>query len=472
MSSAWSRPRTSNEARTPVSRTWSARPSRTCCTSSRLAPGGGDDVEQVGEPARPVVDPHEHGEPPTGLGLVATDEPGHHAEVDVAARQHDARRALARHVDEVAHQRGHADGAGALDVQLGALHEVHHRVGDRVLVDRHDVVDPLLDQRSGDDAGHLDGDAVGERADRPVRRRDTEVRGARRRLHGDHAHRGPHRLHRDRHAGGEATAAERYDHAREVGHVVDQLEPERALPRHHHRIVERMAEREPGRVGVGACRGHRLVHARAALVHDGAERAARLDLRDRRAGGHEQLAGHAVEQRGHRERLRVVAGAAGGHAAAGRVAERGERVHRAADLERAGSLQVLGLQHDVGVRPLRQGGRGDHRGVLHQPAPAVLGGADGCEVDGRHAADGTRAGRRRGPNTNIASSTAPPTAPPSNDHELPHCDSTAADASGPSVWPSRAQPVQVAMTAARCSSGASCSADSCSVGIIAPSPNP
>ena len=43
---------------------------------------------------------------------------------------------------------------------------------------------------------------------------------------------------------------------------------------------------------------------------------------------------------------------------------------------------------------------------------------------------------------------------------------------GPIVCPRRAQPVHTASTAPRCSSGDSCRADSCNVGIIAPSPKP
>ena len=52
---------------------------------------------------------------------------------------------------------------------------------------------------------------------------------------------------------------------------------------------------------------------------------------------------------GEGERLGMVAGAAGGDPG-GRVAERDELVHRPADLERTGALQVLGLEGDVPPR--------------------------------------------------------------------------------------------------------------------------
>ena len=55
--------------------------------------------------------------------------------------------------------------------------------------------------------------------------------------------------------------------------------------------------------------------------------------------------------------------AAGDHAGrAAAVAERGELGRRAAQLERAGALQVLGLQRDHAARPLGDRARREHRG--------------------------------------------------------------------------------------------------------------
>ena len=49
--------------------------------------------------------------------------------------------------DLPAEQRGDADRAGALDDELAALHQQHHRLGGLVLAhDRH-VVDPLVEQQ-------------------------------------------------------------------------------------------------------------------------------------------------------------------------------------------------------------------------------------------------------------------------------------------------------------------------------------
>ena len=65
-----------------------------------------------------------------------------------------------------------------------------------------------------------------------------------------------------------------------------------------------------------------------------------------------------------RHRLRVVARAAGHDPPrAAVVAQRGELVQRAADLERAGALQVLGLEHDLAAAALGQRARGQDRRV-------------------------------------------------------------------------------------------------------------
>ena len=87
---ACSGPRTSNVACTPVWRTLRSTPSRWCCTSTRLAPAPANVGEEPHQAAGAVVDAGEDHEPPPGRGLVASDQAGHDAEVDVAARQHHA----------------------------------------------------------------------------------------------------------------------------------------------------------------------------------------------------------------------------------------------------------------------------------------------------------------------------------------------------------------------------------------------
>ena len=62
-----------------------------------------------------------------------------------------------------------------------------------------------------------------------ARRERSRVRRAGGDLHADDLDLGPRRLDRDRDAGGEPAAADRDDDLGEVGHVLEQLQPERAL---------------------------------------------------------------------------------------------------------------------------------------------------------------------------------------------------------------------------------------------------
>ena len=70
--------------------------------------------------------------------------------------------------DLLRHQRGDAHRTGALDEQLGPLHQQHHRVGDRVLLDDDHIVEPVFDERAGDLARPFHRDPIGQRHDGPV----------------------------------------------------------------------------------------------------------------------------------------------------------------------------------------------------------------------------------------------------------------------------------------------------------------
>ena len=86
------------------------------------------------------------------------------ADVDVAPGEDHHRGPGLGRLDEPPAKRGHADGTGALDHQLRALEQQHDRLGDRVLVDGHQLVEQALEQRRRDLARLLDRDPVGERA--------------------------------------------------------------------------------------------------------------------------------------------------------------------------------------------------------------------------------------------------------------------------------------------------------------------
>ena len=141
------------------------------------------------------------------------------------------------------------------------------------------------------------------------------VRRARRDLDADHLDLRPLGLDRDRDAGREPAAADRHHDPREVGDVLEQLEPERALPGDDRRVVERVDEREAA-VARPRLRGlEALLERGAADVDDRALAARGLRLGDRRVGGDEHLAAHAARGGRGGEALGVVAGRGGDHAA-------------------------------------------------------------------------------------------------------------------------------------------------------------
>ena len=124
---------------------------------------------------------------------------------------------------------------------------------------------------------------------------------------------------------------------------------------HHERVVVRADELEPslGR----ECAAERLAIVGVAVVRDdlGPVAARRLDLRDRRVGGHQDRRQRAQQPRGERDGLCVVARRVR-HDRRPRGQRRDLRV-RAAELERARTLQALRLQHDA----VAERARGDRR---------------------------------------------------------------------------------------------------------------
>ena len=259
---------------------------------------------------------------------------------------------------------GDTDGTGALDVELGSVHQQHHGVCDGVLVDRDDVVDPSLDERPGQHAGMLDGDPVGERHDRPGRRGVAGKWAAGGCLHADDPDFGHQRLDGDGHATGETAAADRDDDATEIVEILDDLEAERALPGDDRRVVVWMAEPLAVAVGELLRRGDRFADRRSGLDHRRTVTAARFDLGDRRPGRDEDLARNAEVLGSERKRLGVVSGASRRDAGLGRGPERRNLVHRPTDLERTGALQVLRLEHDGPAEVVGQHDRRDDWCVL------------------------------------------------------------------------------------------------------------
>ena len=171
---------------------------------------------------------------------------------------------------------------------------------------------------------------------------------------------------------GQAAAAERDDHAGQVGDVLDQLEPERALAGDDGRVVERVAERHAPSVGPVAGGGARPRRARR-----------RPRPRWRRSARQASIfvigapAGTKMSHGTPKWRAANASAWAWLPALpavtplAAAAPERGQLVHRAADLERPGALQVLGLEHDVAAGRSRQRDRRDDRRVLGDGSTAT-----------------------------------------------------------------------------------------------------
>jgi hypothetical protein len=195
-------------------------------------------------------------------------------------------------------QRRQRHRAGALDDELRALDEQHHRLGDVVLGHGDEVVEQRVQQWTRQLPRLFDGDAVGDRA-RPLLDLDADDR-----------HLGPLLLDRQAYPGGQPPAADRHDDARELRDVVQQLEPDTRLARYDVQVVERVHERQALGVGQLARERDAVVHRAALLTDLGPEGADGLDLRHRRVDRHDHAAFEPVRPRGVGQCLRVVAGAA------------------------------------------------------------------------------------------------------------------------------------------------------------------
>ena len=135
--------------------------------------------------------------------------------------------------------------------------------------------------------------------------------------------------------------------------LLRELEPDRSLAGDHARVLEGVHERRAGARDVLLRGRDSAFEARARQLDLASVGARRLDLRHRRVLGHEDRGGDARLPRGPGDRLPVVAGARGHDARRALLRrERRDRVVRAADLEGARALEVLGLEQTV--RPDRR----------------------------------------------------------------------------------------------------------------------
>ncbi|GMA86139.1 hypothetical protein GCM10025868_13890 [Angustibacter aerolatus] len=190
--------------------------------------------------------------------------------VDVAARQHDDDRCLER--VRLLEQAGHPRRTRGLDDELGPLEQEQQRLRERVLGDRHHVVDQGLHQRERHLAGAAHRDAVGHGAHAPDGQRVTggergRVRRGLPRLHPDDPDVGSLRLHRRRDARQQSAATGAHHDGAHVRALLEDLEAHRALAGHDVGVVERV-DQHRARLGLERAGVHEAVVDRQADLLD------------------------------------------------------------------------------------------------------------------------------------------------------------------------------------------------------------
>ena len=241
------------------------------------------------------------------------DERRYGRDVDVAARE-DGHDLLA--LEGQPCERREREDARALGAALVLLDEKEQGAHDLHLGDGDDVVEILAAEGEGQVARRLHGASVGDRLDRGQRRDVPSAEGG---GHAGGAHRldaddfdlGTHGFRGECHARGEAAAADRHEDGVDVLEFVDDFERRRSLPQEHVAVVEWMdvdialLRLQFERALVGVVEG-------VAREHDfSAVGARRLDLEERRRGGHTDDGFDAESLGGERDALRVVAGGRG-----------------------------------------------------------------------------------------------------------------------------------------------------------------
>ena len=353
-----------------------------------VGPLAGHALEQPDEVAGPVGQPREEHEPAARLGLVAAGDRGEQAGVDVAAgedRDRRARRGAARTWPPSSAATPTAPAPSTTSFARSISTTIASAVSSSPTTTTSSR--PALEQRQRDLAGALDRDAVGDRQRRgrraPARRaRSDSGYGAQAATcTPTTSTSGRADLTAIATPRAEAAAADRHDDLGEVRHVLEQLEPERALARHD-------VGSSNGCTNASPPSSRARERGLDALV-DGL--AADVDLRPHAARASTLASGASLgtntSQCTPRWRAaaasawRVVAGRGGDDAAAAAVLpQRGELGRHAAHLERAGALQVLRLQRDDAARALGERARREHR---RAPGELLDRGTGRLDVGGR-----------------------------------------------------------------------------------------
>jgi hypothetical protein len=167
---------------------------------------------------------------------------------------------------------GETHRAGPFQERLRPLQAENERFADLLVRDLDDALQRVVENRGGQRAPALHGDAVRDREPRPADdadRADGRAAGAKR--DGD-----PRR---------EAAATDRDQHGLGLRRLLGELQADRPLAGDHAWILERVHEGPPGAGHVLRRRGERLLEALAGELDAAAVRARRLDLRHGRVPG-------------------------------------------------------------------------------------------------------------------------------------------------------------------------------------------
>ena len=216
---AWSGPRVSSTSCTARLAHVQVEPLADVLDVQQVGAGVRHQRQQLRQRPRAVGQPRQQDEPSPGAGSRAA-APPRRAARRRRCRPTGPRPSCRRHRRRIRpdEQRGHAHRPGALDDELGALEQEHHRLGDVVLADDQQLVDPAArSARSVSSPGRLT--AIPSAIVRSTRRRPSPASSEAR--NGAHARPGRRRpdaralrLDRDRDPADQPTAADRDDHAR------------------------------------------------------------------------------------------------------------------------------------------------------------------------------------------------------------------------------------------------------------------
>ena len=188
---------------------------------------------------------------------------------------------------------------------------------------------------------------------------------------------GDSRLRRDRNPGDQSPAADRHEQRVEARVVGKHFERDRPLPGDDRRIVIGV-DRHEAALGGQRIGGTARIDKAVAAQHDpGAQRLGAIDLRERRAGGHDDRRRDAETARMIGDALGVVAGRHRDDPGTPlRRSERHQLVERAALLEGAGRLLRFELQKDLASGNFGQRGGPDQRRSHDLAGDCRLGPAD------------------------------------------------------------------------------------------------